>query len=64
MPDNINSKEEHEQYLKDIGYIKVYTTRILKDEKWQVIDQHENAHFQGTEIECLQWININRDAVS
>ena len=22
MPDNINSKEEHEQYLKDIGYEK------------------------------------------
>lgn len=59
MPDNINTKEEHEQYLKDIGYVKVYTTRILKDNKWLVIDQHENIHFQGTEIECLQWINIH-----
>ena len=58
MPDNINSKEEHEQYLIDCGAIKKYTTRLLKDNKWQVIDQHENSHFQGSEIECLQWIEL------
>ena len=35
-----------------------YTTRLLKDNKFQVIDQLENAHFQGSEIECLQWIDL------
>jgi hypothetical protein len=35
-----------------------YTTRLLKDNKFQVIDQYENTHFQGTEIECLQWIKL------
>lgn len=58
MPDNINTKEEHEQYLIDCGAIKNYTTRLLKDNKFQVIDQHENTHFQGSEIECLQWIEL------
>ena len=58
MPDDINSKEEHEQYLIDCGVIKKYTTRLLKDNKWQVIDQHDNSHFQGTEIDCLQWIEL------
>jgi hypothetical protein len=47
------------------GVIKVYTTRLLKDDKFQVIDQHENNHFQGREIECLQWIDLKgRDSVS
>lgn len=58
MPDNINTKEEHEQYLVDCGVVKKYTTRLLKDNKFQVIDQYENAHFQGTEIECMQWIDL------
>ena len=58
MPDNVNTKEEHEQYLIDIGSIKVYSNRLLKDDKWQVIDQHENIYFQGSEIECLQWIDL------
>jgi hypothetical protein len=65
MPDNINTKEEHEQYLIDCGAIKKYTTRLLKYDKFQVIDQHENNNFQGTEIECLQWIDLKgRDSVS
>lgn len=36
MPNNINSKEEHEQYLKDIGYDpeKVLSVKILKDNTW------------------------------
>lgn len=58
MPDGINTKEEHEQYLIDCGAVKKYTHRLLKDDKWQVIDQHENVHYQGTEIDCLQWINL------
>ena len=61
MPEGIENKEDHEEYLKAIGIIKVYTTRILKDNKWQVIDQHEYAQFQGTETECLQWINLQRN---
>ena len=44
---------------------KQYGTRLLKDDKFQVIDQHENNHFQGTEMECLQWIDLKgRDFVS
>lgn len=58
MPDNINTKEEHEQYLIDCGAVKKYMPRLLKDDKWHVIDQHENSHFQGSEIECLQWIEL------
>jgi len=63
-PVRFNSIEDYEG-LVNSGAIKVYTTRLLKDDKFQVIDQHENNHFQGTEIECLQWIDLKgRDSVS
>jgi len=37
---------------------KQYTTRLLKDNTYQVIDQHEGIHHQGSEIECMQWIEL------
>ena len=58
MPDNINSEEEHSQYLRDIGFPLTYTTECLKDNKYKVIDQYSNRHFQGSEVECMQWISI------
>ena len=63
-PVRFNSIEGYDE-LVDSGEIKIYSTRSLGDEVYQVIDQHENSYFQGSEIECLQWIDLKgSDSVS
>lgn len=57
MPDEVNTKEEHEQYLKDIGYT-TYKVRLLKDDKWQVIDESERVSHQGSLSDCESWIKL------
>lgn len=58
MPDEVNTKEEHEKYLKDIGYTTC-KVRLLKDDKWQVIDDSENVAYQGSLSDCESWIKLN-----
>lgn len=57
MPEGIDSKEKHEEYLKSIGYT-TYRVRNLKDEKWQVIDDSENVFHQGNLSDCEAWIRL------
>ena len=53
MPDGINTKEEHEQYLKDIGYYKQTNPKDLfkvykNGEFWDLVDKkHENLFAIG-----------------
>jgi hypothetical protein len=58
MPDNVNTEEEHARYLRDIGLPLTYAMECLKDDKYRVLDQHGNNHFQGSEIECMIWMYI------
>lgn len=52
MPDNINSKEEHDEYLKTIG-VKIKTPRELfqdykQGENWDQVDKsHKNLFTIG-----------------
>lgn len=57
MPDEVDTKEEHEQYLKDIEYT-TYRVRLLQDDKWQVIDESENVLHQGNLSDCESWIKL------
>jgi len=48
---HVDKKEHHK---------KTYTPELLKDDTWQIVDKN-NDYFQGTELECLQWIKLNKD---
>jgi len=61
MPDGINSKEEHEEYLKAIGFHKYFMEKL---EVWllEEVEQHKSAE-EGA-VDCRNWNGAQRNSTA